>query len=158
MTVYRIDQPHRSIREEAFSGKGGLHAAGRWNELGTLIVYTASSLALACLETLVHLPRPRALSPRIYYRAEIPDHLVETLPDLPRHWSTYPANPTCQRLGTEWIHARHSPAAQVPSALLPANEPGNILLNPRHKKFDPDWIQGPFPFDYDSRLGSGQSR
>ncbi len=37
---------HRNHAEDAYSGRGGLYAAGRWHRRGRLVVYAAESLAL----------------------------------------------------------------------------------------------------------------
>ncbi len=42
--------------DSAFNGEGARIAGGRWNKIGTPMVYTAGSLALAALEIIVHLP------------------------------------------------------------------------------------------------------
>ncbi len=152
MTVYRIDRAIRSDPTESFSGKGGLFVAHRWNQLGTRIVYAASSLPLAALEILVNLPAPRDFPPHIYFRAEIPDHLIGNLTELPTNWSNFPGPPACQHLGSEWVANACTPALRVPSAILPPSEPGNVLLNPLHPEFDATWIQGPHPFTFDHRL------
>ncbi len=152
MTIYRIDRATRSDPTESFSGQGGLFVAHRWNELGTRIVYAASSLPLACLEILVNLPTPRTLPPLVYFRAEVPDRLVEDTPKLPADWSSFPPTPATQRLGSQWITGARTPALRVPSALLPTNEPGNILLNPSHPTFDLSWVGGPWPLPFDTRL------
>ena len=53
MQVWRLF-PGR-FRDSAFTGVGGLYAARRWNHLGTAIVYTSTSRALAALEFFVNL-------------------------------------------------------------------------------------------------------
>src|ERR1039457_6697686 len=53
MQVWRL-YPER-FRETAFTGAGGLYVASRWNHLGTAMVYTATSPALAALEFFVNL-------------------------------------------------------------------------------------------------------
>jgi RES domain-containing protein len=45
------------------SGAGAKITGGRWNRDGVPVIYTASSPALACLETVVHLVARLALEP-----------------------------------------------------------------------------------------------
>ena len=51
MLVYRVAR----AKYPALDGEGARHYGGRWNSPGTALVYTASSISLAVLETRVHL-------------------------------------------------------------------------------------------------------
>ena len=79
----------RLVREKhaatTFSGVGAAKTAGRFNSLGTPVVYTSDSYALAMLEVRVHVATFRALRDRVAVSAEIDDDLVEVLEpsDLP---------------------------------------------------------------------------
>ena len=42
-------------RRSAFDGEGARLAGGRWNLPGSTVVYASESLALAALETFIHL-------------------------------------------------------------------------------------------------------
>jgi RES domain-containing protein len=57
--AWRIVQTQHA--ERALSGEGARLYGGRWNHKGTPLVYTASSLALAALELLVHLETSQIL-------------------------------------------------------------------------------------------------
>lgn len=52
MIVFRLSS---SRYAEDLSGKGAELYGGRWNSIGTPVVYTASSRALAMAEAAVHL-------------------------------------------------------------------------------------------------------
>ena len=45
----------RARAGSAFDGAGAKYTGGRWNPVGTPVVYTSGSLALAAMEMLVHL-------------------------------------------------------------------------------------------------------
>lgn len=151
MTFYRLEKGARAKAAKAFGGEGGLHAAGRWNSLGTRIVYTSSSVALACLETLVHMGQPRHLIERWLFTIEVPDDCIETLTDPPPGWSDEPAGAASRAVGDRWVTEQRSVALLVPSVVVAVEQ--NALVNPRHPRFKIDWVTGPVRFRYDPRLG-----
>lgn len=87
MRVWRISN------HEDLSGRGGLLFAGRWNRLGTPIVYTADHPATAMLETLVHLEWDRVPETYKLIQINLPDdsssYRVDAA-DLPTAWRTDP--------------------------------------------------------------------
>jgi RES domain-containing protein len=145
---YRLDR--QSKPAQAFSGEGGLHGPGRWHSLGTRLVYTSSSVALACLETLVHLQTLRHLEERWLFTIEIPGRLVEELRKVPAKWDVEPAGAVSREVGDRWIAEQRSVALLVPSVVVPVEQ--NALINPRHPRFRIDWVKGPERFRYDPRL------
>ncbi|KAF0093153.1 MAG: RES domain-containing protein [Puniceicoccaceae bacterium 5H] len=131
--------------EDAFGGKGGLYAAGRWNRIGRPIVYTAEHLSLCALEILVHLQRGQPMQPFVWWRIAVPDGAVKDQHPLP------PELERSREVGHQWLERRSSPVLRVPSLLIPGEH--NLLLNPLHPAFDQGWIQqGPEPFSFDARL------
>jgi RES domain-containing protein len=150
VTFHRLEDLSRSKAAQAFSGEGGRHAAGRWNSFGTRIVYTSSSVALACLETLVHLRSVRHGEERWLFTIEVPDHLVEELRPLPRSWDVEPAGAESRAVGDRWVTEQRSVALLVPSVVVPVEQ--NALINPRHPRFRLDWVQRAKRFRYDPRL------
>lgn len=52
--VWRIGADTPDYEAHDMSGKGAERTGGRWNRLGTPMLYAASSRALACLESVVH--------------------------------------------------------------------------------------------------------
>ena len=150
MTFYRLEALSRSKPSQAFSGEGGLHGAARWHSLGTRLVYTSSSVALACLETLVHMQIPRGPEERWLFAIEVPDALIEELRSLPQGWDAEPAGAISRNLGDRWVAEQRSVALLVPSVVVPLEK--NALINPRHPRFRLDWVQKAKRFRYDPRL------
>lgn len=149
MLVWRLF-PER-FRATAFSGIGCLYAAGRWNHLGALMVYTASSRALAALEFFVNLEPGDAPNDLLMAEASVPDELMEQLDPhkLPKNWREID-NQKCRDLGSEWIASSRSAALEVPSAVVDGDK--NVLLNPKHPEFAKIQISEPKPFHYDERM------
>lgn len=132
-TVWRISKA--SLTRQAFSGIGAQRFGGRWNSKGHLVVYAADSLALAILEVLVHLPRPRHLRGQHAASVKIPNSLIQDVGKLPRGWRRNTR--LTQAIGDAWIRSMSSPAMAVPSVLYEYGsvKPINYLLNPNHTAF-----------------------
>ena len=135
MRVWRIAADTASYASDDLSGKGAENSGGRWNRKGTPLLYTSSSIALACLETIVHLGgmHPLPLN-RYLVEMEIPDDAwaARTQFDSKRHvgWDAQPAGLVSLNWGTRWARSGVQLVAEVPSIVVP--EESNILLNPAH--------------------------
>lgn len=149
MQVWRLF-PAR-YRDAAFTGVGGHYAARRWNHLGTLMVYTATSRALAALEYFVNLEPNEAPDDLLMAEAAVPDELIETLDLklLPRNWRSL-NNQRCRDLGSEWAASGRSVALKVPSVVVDGD--WNVLLNPKHPDFSKVKIGPAKAFRYDERM------
>lgn len=136
----------------AFSGYGAREGGGRWNNLGTGIVYCAESRSLAALELLVHLPADEVLHDFSIFMVEIPDGVIEQcdLSQLPPDWRSDPISPRTRTMGDEWAKQLRSAALRVPSAITP--EEFNYLLNPTHVDFAQVRIGTATKFSFDPRL------
>ena len=53
--LWRIAVDTPDYTADDLSGRGAERTGGRWNAKGSAMLYTSESIALACLETLVHL-------------------------------------------------------------------------------------------------------
>ena len=137
---------------ESLSGEGGLLYSARWHTAGRRIVYLAESPAGAMIEALVHLELDETDWPRSYHlmQAEYPVSLsVETLKPTPaKTWKT--SLVATRKLGDEWLRARRSALARVPSAILP--ETWNFLLNPDHSDAQKVRIVRTIRAEHDPRL------
>jgi RES domain-containing protein len=137
-----------TARHPVWSGDGAAAVGGRWNAIGTAVIYAASSLSLAMLETLA---QRRVLNRTLHIAATIPEdmRIESVLADPPRGWSEA-HSAAAIAFGTEWARQRRSAILLVPSALVP--QEANVLINPAH----PDAariIVGPeVPLVWDRRL------
>jgi RES domain-containing protein len=68
MLIYRM---HRSARAtDDFTG--AMVAGGRWNPIGTPMLYTAEHLSLACVEVLVQVDKTQLPHDYVWSRTELP--------------------------------------------------------------------------------------
>lgn len=133
--MWRIAADTKDYAADDLTGKGAEITGGRWNRPGTAMLYTASSRALACLETLVHLNAGGLPLNRYLVAIEIEDVLwraarTETAQTLPVGWDAAPASLTSMDWGTAWARDGASLLLSVPSAIVP--EETILLINPRH--------------------------
>jgi len=130
--VYRIlKEPYW---HDPLSVVGAEIAGGRWNPPGLSLLYTATSPALALLETLIHFPKvsydqlPRLRT----FTLEIPDGEVRWIyPNLlPDEWAEPTALPLTQTIFLEWSQNPADLGLGVPSAIMDISY--NVLVHPRH--------------------------
>jgi RES domain-containing protein len=136
----------------AFSGEGARLFGGRWNSQGVRMVYTSPSLALAAIETFVHLEPNLRPDDLVSIEAQLPDDpSVERLDlaTLPRKWHES-SNESLRIFGDRWIRAGSTIGLRVPSAAIQGE--WNVLLNPRHPDFRKLKIKKPKRFEFDLRM------
>jgi RES domain-containing protein len=139
---------HSRWQKTALSGEGAALYPGRWNKAGERMVYLGSSLALAALETLVHLEVDATEEPFTAIELFIPENLVMTQEKLKRNWREdldYTRN-----LGSQWLKANKSLALVVPSAVIEVET--NILFNPEHPASNQTKEVQRLAFRWDDRL------
>lgn len=120
----------------AFDGEGAKLYGGRWNSAGTSVVYTSSTLALAALESIVHLNPPV-----MFNYVAIPIEFNEAFLEPP---------PSTKDIGDLWVKEARSAVLELHSAIIPREL--NYLLNPNHPDFKKIVIGKPEPFAFDPRL------
>lgn len=133
------------------SGSGAATYGGRWNKKGTAVLYTSESIAIALLETVVHIPA--MLVPElVLLTIEIPDHSIFEikLKELPKNWSAYPAPTILSEIGEEWIKKGNTIALKVPSCII--NTSFNYILNCSHPDYQSVKILDIKDFKFDARL------
>lgn len=140
----------------ALTGEGAKKLGGRWNHEGLAVLYCSSSLALAQLETLVHLEGTLPPGGFEYLKLEFPDTCiakrirVRELEEYGIDWRAYPPHALLGEIGSEWIESGASLVMQVPGAVSPSES--NYLLNPAHPDFREITIGTAAPVEWDSRL------
>lgn len=133
--LWRIAAITPDYTADDLSGKGAETTGGRWNRAGTPMVYCASSIALACLETIVHyaVKNPLPLN-RYLVRIEVPEeHYNRRTIFVPKDhpgWEVEPPGLVSMDWGTSWAGGNTTLIAEIPSVIIP--EEPNLLINPRH--------------------------
>ena len=149
MDVYRLANARRA---NDLSGEGARRAGGRWNRVGTAVLYTANSRALATLEVLVH--SPLAFVPDNYrmLTLSLPDDSLQTLPFdiLPAGWAGLTPPLAAKQLIEEWVAANRFLVLKVPSAVVEGEY--NFLINPLHSRAAEVRITADRPYQFDTRL------
>lgn len=146
MTIYRITLS--KYANQLFAPG----TAGRWNSQGRFVIYTAGSVALACLENLVHRDAAVLQAPYKLMKIEVPDtvsvmDLDET--GLKENWWGEQLLNT-REIGDQWLQSLQSCVLKVPSAII--QQEYNFLLNPGHPHFSQIRLDSVQDFRFDRRL------
>lgn len=131
--VWRIAVEAPAYTANDLSGTGAKVTGGRWNSKGTSLVYCATNIALATLETVHYLQTGGLPYNRFLVRIDIPDAVWDTrqiLAPLPGGWDAIPAGLASRTAGDAWIRSGASALLLVPSVIVP--DEYNVLLNPAH--------------------------
>jgi RES domain-containing protein len=137
----------------SLSGEGAKRVGGRWNSIGTPMLYTSQSRALALLELAVHVPF--IIQPEDYrlVSIEIPSFIKVKQLDpskLPTDWNTFAFLDKTQQIGDEIIRKNEIVALRVPSAVVPGDS--NIIINPLHPSIKHIKVLKEENFAFDGRL------
>ncbi|MBY4899046.1 RES family NAD+ phosphorylase [Cupriavidus sp. AU9028] len=155
VTLWRIGTDTPLYEAHDIGGKGAELTGGRWNRTGTPMVYAASSRALACLETLVHLGGSLPLN-RYLVGFVVPTvawtSAVQLDPANHVGWDALPAGKTSIDWGTAWAAGQSSLLAKVPSVIVP--EEYNVLINPAHPDIGTVQATKIRKWHYDPRMGN----
>ncbi len=153
MAIIRSWRIQKKFFSTAFNGEGAKKKGGRWNSIGTPMVYTAGSLSLATLEMLAHLPSYDLLKTYKCIEAQFDDRLLKkTDHALPVGWDSDIPGPASKNVGDQWISLGESLILQVPSSIV--QQENNYLINPDHPDFHKIVIGSPINYPYDKRLES----
>jgi RES domain-containing protein len=131
VSLWRIGVDAAKFKADDMQGIGARLTGGRWNSEGVAVVYSASSISLAVLETVVHLDGPPFN--RYLVQIEVPDDVAThalRLEPLEVGWDAVPASMSSTGAGDAWLASGASALLRVPSTIVP--EEDNILINPAH--------------------------
>jgi RES domain-containing protein len=127
LKLYRI----ASLAYPIFSGVGAGLIGGRWNSVGQQVIYTATSLALARLESLVQIGglanEPKNLG---QIEIDVPDELKT---ERYRGRRVPASEQRAKSFGDNWIMSKRSLIVFVPSMVSEGD--WNALINPSHPDF-----------------------
>lgn len=134
VTLWRIGTDTPDYEADDLAGKGAEMSGGRWNRVGTPLVYTSTTRALTCLETVVHLAKKPLPLNRYLVRISVPaaawSAATELDPETLVGWDAEPAGKASLDWGTNWAGSAATLLARVPSVIVP--EELNVLINPGH--------------------------
>ncbi len=152
MELYRIAQEQYATD---LSGNGARIYGGRWNSEGFAALYTASSRALALLETLAHIPAGLLREKNyLLVHLHLPDNVglrpVET-DSLPAGWDAPDIPPQTRKIGDDFLAGSKHLLLAVPSVLI--YEEKNFVLNPRHPDMKKLRIVHSRRIRFDKRVG-----
>jgi RES domain-containing protein len=146
--AYRILK--RKFAGSAFSGEGARRYGGRWNSVGTGVVYTSSTISLAILEWRAHLTQWPAPS-SVIFEIDFDASLVWSPTKLPANWKLWPYPKANASVGDHWVRSGKSAVMKLPSAVVPKEF--NYILNPAHPDFAKVSIGKYQVFKADPRFG-----
>lgn len=155
VVLWRIATDTRDYEAHDLAGRGAEKTGGRWNRPGQPVVYAATSAALACLETVVHLNASDLPLNRFLVRIEVPDAVwaarrVLGPAELPVGWSAIPEGRVSLDVGDRWLRDCTTALLAVPSVVVP--EEFNVLINPRHAEAGQVRAVKVRPWFYDRRF------
>lgn len=155
MRVWRIATENAKFLATDLTGKGAELSPGRWNTYGFPVLYTASTISLAMLETVAHidaggLPQLKFLIGIDITAANWKQREIIKPTDLPSGWDAIPHDDLTTAIGTDWLQHRKSLLLCVPSAIIP--EELVVLINPLHPKAPTLKAKKIRPVDYNTVL------
>ncbi len=152
--LWRIAPDTTQFAADDVSGAGARATGGRWNRAGTAMLYTSSSRALACLETVVHLRESGLPLNRYLVEIRVPAHVwyARTVFDCAAHvgWDAIPEGRVSLDWGTRWLSRGESLLAEVASVVVP--DEANVLINPQHAQMCDLMVRKVRRWTYDARV------
>ena len=154
LNQYRIQK--RQFVDSVLTGEGARLNGGRWNPLGTPLVYTSTTPELALLETLIHLDGTpiRDLPPFVRISIELPGAIEElTASELPVGWDVlkFPAHLPLFLL-PRLVPTYPALAFSLPSVALKQSPSRNVLVNPLHPLMSKVRVTEVLAHEFDKRL------
>lgn len=148
MILYRF--AHHLFADD-LTGTGAKLHGGRWNNIGTNVLYTSGSISLALLEILVNAGSFEALQPFKLIQLTLPETAIKyqiNIKNLKKNW--HQDIGYIQWMGTEILQEKKALVIECPSAIIP--QESNFLLNPLHKDYPKIRMKEVLDFYFDERL------
>lgn len=135
ITLWRIAADAPDYTADDATGAGAKITGGRWNRKGGAVLYASRTIALSCLETVVHFNAAMLPFNRYLVQISLPleawkARLEYTHLSAPPGWDAIPEGKVSLDLGDAWLATAAHPVLVVPSVIVP--EETNVLINPRH--------------------------
>ena len=148
MIAYRV----ADARHPIFDPTGAMLHGGRWNSVGSRVVYAAETYSGALLEVLVHSNLSQPPRNHRVVRIEIPEDLrIETaLQEAVPGWNAEDFG-AARECGDEWIRSMRSAVLRVPSVITGGRE-HNLVFNAEHPEFHRIQAGAPEIVHWDVRL------
>lgn len=131
--AWRIATDTPGYTADDLTGAGAKISGGRWNRPGSALLYCASNISLAVLETFIHLGAGGLPLNRYLVELAIPGDVWEraiVLHAPPVGWDAIPTGKVSLDEGDRWLKANRSALLIVPSVIV--QEEWNVLVNPMH--------------------------
>ena len=150
MLVYRIVS-HRYSND--LNGAGASLYGGRWNDIGTAILYATQHRSLALCEMMVNLDAVQIQQDYDMLTISIPDNSKFkklSKRELPANWQSRLIKNDTRELGNRFVAKRRYLFLEVPSVVIA--EESNYLINPLHEDFNKVKVVDRKQFIFDKRL------
>jgi len=131
--LWRIASDSRNYTADDVTGAGAKATGGRWNRQGNAMLYTATNISLAVLETFVHIKIGGLPLNRYLVRFDVPKavwHDARDCRNPPVGWDAVPEGMVSLDEGDNWLRQNASALMIVPSVIVP--DEFNVLANPAH--------------------------
>ncbi len=151
--AWRIATDTPGYTADDLTGAGAKISGGRWNRPGSPLLYCASNISLAVLETFIHLGAGGLPLNRYLVELAIPDGVWQraiTLDVPPVGWDAIPTGKVSLDEGDRWLKAHRSALLLVPSVIV--QEEWNVLVNPMHADAAAIMARKVRKWTYDPRL------
>ncbi len=148
MICYRF--AHQLYADD-LSGNGAKLHGGRWNLIGTSVLYTSGSISLSLLEILVNTGSFEALQPFKLIQLTIPETAISyqiNTRQLKKNW--HHDLEYTQWMGTNILQEKKALIIECPSVIV--QQESNFLLNPLHKDYSKIRMKEITDFHFDERL------
>ncbi|MGB9109036.1 MAG: RES family NAD+ phosphorylase [Telluria sp.] len=159
ISAWRIATDAPGYTADDLTGTGAKLSGGRWNRPGNAMIYAASNISLAVLETFVHLKAGGLPLNRYLVELAIPDAVwaraTSLLPPAVG-WDAIPAGKVSLDEGDRWLKANTSALLVVPSVIV--GEERNLLINPLHPDTQQISVHKVRKWTYDPRLMRADTR